>query len=639
MSSGATDFSGLEFLDGLDDEQREAALVLDDAVVSAGAGSGKTRVLTARYGAMIMSGRCGVEEILAITFTNKAANEMYRRIYSLLSRYAPSNEYARQAVESFHLARISTLDHFCAVTARTVCRRFGISPDFTSDEIRVRDLARSLALGFVLDKRDDPALRHLIAEKNIRSVTEELFVRPVLDHSPLSRPLDFAAFAELQRNEILERWNEHSRRADELTGMIRENYEWTAMENKNLSAALSLCRKAPDIRPLLEGGPDTEALRKQTGDYAAFLAAFRPVSIPKKKSETRTAAVMEAVEELKKLRAVIEALANNALQWNIQAGVFPLVEEYQELLHRKKKEAGILTFTDIAHLAVDGLRQYGDIRRMYQDSLKMIMIDEFQDNNSLQRDLVELLAGPASVFYVGDEKQSIYRFRGADVSVFRGLANRDGRRMRSLVLNRNYRSHPDLIAAFNRIFGGFRNGRDDDPAGGLFPVREAGLKKYEASYRRALAAPAHNSVTDDSRPRLHFAFFDKGSLIEGDPLRAADHEAFYVASQIRGIIDRSTPVKDKQSGVERPCRYGDVAVLERGRGSQRSLERALKQFGIPFGADRPAALFEDAPVNDLWALLKLLVYPEDRVAYGALLRSPLVRLGEEAFTLCMLRGG
>jgi len=641
------------FIDELDEEQRIAATAESDAVVSAGAGSGKTRVLAARYGWLVMTGRCKVEQILTITFTNKAANEMYRRIYSLLSENAPHNEYARAAIENFHKAHISTLDSFCGAIARAVCRRFGISPDFESNDVRVRELARSLALRFVLDKRNNPALQQLIAENKMRFTADELFAHPVLYHSPISRPLDFKEFEKKQREEIFCRWKEFAGLADSQIALIRENHSdvppKTALAD-HLDAVLPRAVKAPGIESLFTEDPSAggeSKARDSVAAYMNFLADLVGFTFRSSKKSEAVQIIKETADQLKEIYEKLLALANHALQWDIVTAVFPLIEEFQTLLNTKKREGGILTFTDIAHLAVDGLRQHPDIRRMYQGSFRMIMIDEFQDNNSLQRDLVDLLSDPAKVFYVGDEKQSIYRFRGADVSVFRGLTNHAECK---LSLNRNYRSHPALIGAFNRIFGGYRSEADPQPAKGVFPPDGIQVEDFEANYRwtksknltdaksQTGAEPKKNNSGHEG-PRLHFAFFDKDRLEGSDnSLKAEDYEARYIAETIKTLVSGKKFIEDKETGETRPCTYGDFAVLQRSHTHQRALERAFKLFGVPFAADRPAALFDDAPVNDMWAFLKLLVYPDDRITYGALLRSPFVRLSEDAFTLCMLEG-
>jgi ATP-dependent helicase/nuclease subunit A len=118
-----------------------------------------------------------------------------------------------------------------------------------------------------------------------------------------------------------------------------------------------------------------------------------------------------------------------------------------------------------------------------------------------------------------------------------------------------------------------------------------------------------------------------------------DIEAAHVAQKIRELVNSGEKIYDKHTKTERPCAYGDFAVLQRSYSNQHFLEKQLKLFGIPFRADRPAALWNDAPLNDLYALLKIIVHPADRIAYGTVLRSPLVRLSDGAFTVCMLHGG
>ncbi|MDR0497319.1 MAG: UvrD-helicase domain-containing protein, partial [Treponema sp.] len=624
MNSTAETFS---FIQTLDEEQRAAAVTEENAVVSAGAGSGKTTVLTARFGWLIMTGRCELDQILTITFTNKAANEMYRRIYSLLSAHAISNSYARKAVEQFHKARISTLDSFCSGVARTVCRRFGISPDFKSDTAKLKELARSLALRFVLDHRNNPSLANLITEKNIRHIAEDIFVKPLLLQSTVSTPLNFNLFEKIQKEEILKRWNDLSRRTEELFSLIREYLKDFPSEIK----------RAPDIGPLLEDNGTSKPLRDEVVSYINFLSDLTSFRFKVGKKTDTDLIARESLAELKDLYGILEALANSAFQWSQVTAVFPLIAEFEEIFNLIKQESGILGFYDIARLAVDGLRQFEDIRSMYRESFRMIMIDEFQDNNSLQRDLVDLLTGPARVFYVGDEKQSIYRFRGADVSVFRSLAEQtEG----SFNLNTNYRSHPSLVEAFNRIFGGCLIEDESDSFLGIFPPAGTKTENYQAVYRKMKSRedPAELST------RLHFAFFDKGSIKNsgsnlGSPdlkdfFSAEDIEAIYIAGKIQDMYIQKIPVNNH--GNKQPCTYNDFAVLLRSHTHQDSLERAFKLYGIPFSADRPAGLFNDAALNDLWIFLKLLVYPDDRIAYASHLRSPFVRLSEDAFTLCML---
>ena len=135
-----------EILTSLDTNQQQAATIDKNAVIAAGAGSGKTRVLSARYVHLVVERGLAVDQILTLTFTTKAAAEMYSRIHATLRETDHPN--ARAALESFHLAKIQTIDSFCNAVARSACRSYGVSPDFSIDADQARRLAESLALAF-----------------------------------------------------------------------------------------------------------------------------------------------------------------------------------------------------------------------------------------------------------------------------------------------------------------------------------------------------------------------------------------------------------------------------------------------------------------------------------------------------------
>jgi ATP-dependent helicase/nuclease subunit A len=664
----------------LDREQREAAAAKTNVVVAAGAGSGKTKVLAARYAWLVMEQGYRVGEILTLTFTNKAVNTMYSRIYGLLAAHQDNPEACR-GIRDFHQARISTVDSFCARIARTAARRYGISPDFVIDDGGVRKLARDAALPFVLNHRDNPALQLLMADRKIRVLAEELFAGIMVAHSPISNPLDFSSFKKAQGEELLRQWGKKTGEVRDLTAAIRQELEGIAKKTNSFylritGALAGPLPPAPDIRSLLKkngfldngAGPEQtgEALGQEIRRYFEYLFNLKSQSHQGGNGAEFTL-LKENLNELRnRLYGELESLANMALQCGIAAGVFPLAEEFQDQLNRRKREAGILSFQDIARLAVDALARYPDIRRVYKDMFRAIMIDEFQDNNGLQRDLIFLLADnpgrmepgipppeelcPDKLFFVGDEKQSIYRFRGADVSVFRGLARTlsgvSGDNP-SLNLIHNYRSAPFLIEAINFIFGGLGPDPAGDaasgpPAPGVFLPPDGDLPDFEAAYSRIYPSPSRAvDPRDREAPPVYFCFLDKDRMSPDDTggLSSPDLEAAFIAARIREMVDSGYPIADRDQGIKRPCGYGDFAILQRSYTHQTALEKQCKAFNIPFTADKPAGLFTDAPINDLYNLLRLLVYPADRIAYAALIRSPFMRLSDLTLSACMLDPG
>ncbi|MDR3139247.1 MAG: UvrD-helicase domain-containing protein [Treponema sp.] len=653
----------------LDPDQRAAVKAVRNVVVTAGAGSGKTSVLAARYAWLVMERMFKVDRILTLTFTNKAVTEMYSRIYEVLAAQE-DNPQAAAAIRDFHKARITTLDSFCAGIVRDAAPRFGIAPDFVIDNGRIRELALERALPFVLDHRENPALQVLLADRRIKTVAEELFAKTMLEYSPISSPLNFKDFRDRQGKEILEQWEAKTYAAAYLAGEIKRELgevRNTAAESyKKLRALLERpLPEIPDIRPFLKkngfpvppapAGEEEPVLRRRMTVYFQFLEALKALKIP------WNARGMELIREyhrhLRDLYPELQSIANFALQADITAAVFPLIEEFQSQFNRTKREMGLLTFHDVAVLALDALSRYPDIRGMYKQGIDAIMIDEFQDNNSLQRDLIFLLAegpernepglpgagelSPDRMFFVGDEKQSIYRFRGADVSVFRSLG--DSSALGNTVnLGYNYRSRPGLIAAFNYIFGGLLP--EDPPAanppGGVFCQDDGDIPPFEARYVRLGSPPGGEEVKN---PPVHFCFLDQDRLLEAeDPewLSKYDLEAAFIAAKIRAMVDSGYEIPDrKNGGGKRPCRYGDFAVLQRSSTHQSLLEKHCKNFGLPWGAENPKELFNDGPINDMYNFLRLLVYPRDNNAYAAVIRSPFARLSDNALAICLLSPG
>ena len=669
--------SVLNLLSGLDNEQGKAVALETNGIATAGAGSGKTRVLASRYAWLITERNFAPEEILTLTFTNKAVNEMYSRIHKyLLEQTGAGNEIAARALTNFHKARISTLDAFSANIARTAAARYGISPEFTSNNAGLKDLAADAALRFVLDHREAPAIRELLVDHKIKNIAEDIFSLVVLTHSPISSPPDFDKILALQKEEILRAWREKTLRLESLVSQIIDAmHNLAGLKIKSRIKLEDSLRNillmepppsAPDIEPLLETGVDVKTgwdenplaakARQQIKEYFEYYSRIIAASIPGNFKEEYTQLV-DCFRQIKGkeesgLCFELEAIANYACNFGLCAGIFGLLKKFQAEFNAKKRETGFLSFNDIARLAVDALADHPDIRKVYKDTFRMIMIDEFQDNNALQRDLIYLLAensgrdkkGIATpgeleknrMFFVGDEKQSIYRFRGADVAVFRSLGRDFHGIGETIELSRNYRSRPGLIEAFNHIFS-----RVFLPAGPDLPDYEAvysGIKPPDNTGGENLAGISRA----DSSPLAHFCFLNKDELPDDkkEGIKSQDLEAVFIAKKIRDMVESGEKIpKRTDKGTElRPCKWSDFTVLERSYTHQSSLEKYFREFGIPYDTDRPAGLFSDAPILDLRAYLRLIVYPEDRIAYAALIRSPFMRLSDQSLAVCMLSG-
>ena len=625
----ADKLSGInKILNGLDEDQLKAVTVNKNAVVSAGAGSGKTRVLASRYAWLLTEKKYKPDEILALTFTNKAVSEMYSRIYEYLLN---CGEIAFPIMENFHKARISTLDSFSAGIARTASSRYGISSDFTSAGNSLTELAKESALVFVLNHREDEAIRELLVDHKIKSLAENIFAEFVIEYGSVSSPVNLEYFYDVQRKILNNKYIKITNEITEMFSNIKEELNVLRGKNKSIGLTRSLeeiFNKAPIPELPSINGESYDA--DKMIEYINYLAEIIKIKTPPNYGEVYDSLV-DYFRSLKGkdengLYHEFESIINCILNLDLTRGLFRLLEIFQTEFNNKKRETGFLSFNDIARLAVDALKDHPDIRRAYKENLKMLMIDEFQDNNALQRDLIYLLAENPErmetglpgidelekdmMFFVGDEKQSIYRFRGADVAVFRSLVKDE---LSHIELNFNYRSRPMLIKAFNKIFSG------------VFPLPESGAPDYEAEYR-GINSPGE--ISDKDKPLLHFCFLNEDDLSEDDSegIKTQDLESVFIAGKIKEMMNDS----------DKKLSYEDFCVLERSYTHQAKLEKYFREFNIPYSTDRPSGFFDEALIQDILALLKLLVYPEDRLSYAALIRSPFMRLSDLSLAVCML---
>lgn len=606
--------------------QHRAACIDKNAVIASGAGSGKTKVLAARYIHLIVEKKIPVGEILALTFTTKAAAEMYTRIYDTLNTIdAPE---AKEAIENFHEATISTLDSFCNSVARIASRQYGISPDYEIDNQKATDIAFELALPFFLENRKSVALQHLLKRYTQQELSENLFAETMVRFSPVTKPLSFENFLAIQQNEINTLFPSTSKE------LLREIQNLKNIEGGTGKTWEELCTVLEDL-PSLPEVHDLGSISQMEN----FLTRLKRISFRGKVTNPSLVEAKEILSGIKKeIAPQFLALSNYVLHKDLVEKTFCLLSDFQILFHKAKRMQGILTFADVSQLALDALTNDPDLRASYKKSISSIMIDEFQDDNELQRNLLFLIAekterrersvpspeelSPDKLFFVGDEKQSIYRFRGADVSVFRALA-KDFTTKNTPVLDTNYRTETALIQTFNYIFPFvFLNSA-------LWA--EIDFPLYEATF--SPITPHKN--TKGLQPGLELILIDSEQTEdEEDTLTATETEAAEIAKRIRNLVDSGFTISDKKE--LRPCQWSDFAILFRSGTRQHLFEKHLRFHGIPYQAESLRGLFTDAPINDLYAILRLAIYPADTEAYAMLLRSPFSGVSDISFTQALL---
>lgn len=641
-------------------EQIAARDSIKNSVVSAGAGSGKTTVLAQRYLKLITDHHLKVSEILTLTFTKKATVEMSSRIYSVLKEQSPEN------AQEFYTASIMTLDSYCNSIAKQGTFLFGISPDYAVDEAMVKEKITSMALPFLLEHRDNQALKDLIRTSTFDEVAEELFVNPMIKFSTIASPLDFENKLHQQCIHLTNQWNVLSCQAlGKLQAYIEALDDFPGSHSSKTFSEIYINANSVEATDW----PEISVEDIEGGNFSAMEKFTSEMSLAtrKKPGQLKNEHINDIFAELDNSVDCLKQIVNFASGLPTVKGIILLFAEFQKQVNDFKRTAGILTYKDIQDIARYVLLNNKEIRQNEKSKYKAIMIDEFQDNNSDQRDILFLLAEKPEIytegipeakdlceeklFFVGDEKQSIYRFRGADVSVFRSLSETfaDG----NLQMNTNYRSDAALVGAFNTIFGGetyppeIADGKIlesyDEKLPSVFkPYKhQSGIKLFEAGYNSVQYSPdVLEEVLKDKdaafQQKTHIHLFrseaDALKLLANDetvdPMECyfdEEAEAEWVAVKIRELIDEG-------------ANPGEIAILFRNYSLQNLYERALLRHGVNCNAEVMVDIFTDGPINDFYAFLKICVYPYDSLSYTKVLCSPFVNLTqEEAFAVLAIR--
>ena len=597
--------------------QQHAALTVKDASValSAGAGCGKTKVLTERFLKELDQGSLG--GLVALTFTEKAARELRERVRAACRRKLDAGDDPtrwRAVLRGLEAAPIGTFHGFCNRLLHRAPIEAGVAPGFAVLEESVAPTLRDAALGRCFRgwlAEQDPNLVGLAVDFGLP------FVREALAELISGRTRgDFRTWADREAIEVLDAWR--VRWLNEVRPMILANLVEGARGCLNLlrvhrcSHAGMTSRQAFLLThvELLPTDPDPEGLLDRIREEARVQGGG-------KKTDWPSVEVYEAVRSgLEALRKSIDA-TKKSLTWDEAASL--LAAEHGRRLARlaadalaaydaEKRAAGMLDFDDLLVKTRDLLRD----RPETVDLAGALLVDEFQDTDPIQGEILEHLAGPGlgagSLFLVGDPKQSIYRFRGAQPRIFQEFRARfpaDGQR----VLTENFRSVPGIIHFVNALFAE----TFPDPGEALRP---------------AVAAP-----DPDGSPAVTFLWADE-PLPPNAPPRSAHGrrqvEARWIARHLAGRLEAGWPVRDQESGTIRMAHPGDIALLFRALTDVGPYESALVAEGLDYHVVGGSAYFTQPEVIDLINLLSVLEDPTDSLALAGTLRSPFCCVSDDA---------
>jgi ATP-dependent helicase/nuclease subunit A len=646
----------------LNDGQCAALDLSRDLVVSAGAGAGKTRVLGLRVIALIEEGLARVDEIVAFTFTEKAASEMRSRVQAMLLKRvqeldprkdAERRERLVQAQAEFSRSRISTVHSFCYRMLTDYAWEAGLEPRPPILDERRQARAREAAIRNVVLRADleaDPelgdALRRLGANLGLRELRGTLAML-LRERFAWDSGLGTANQCWKDPEAELERRLElYQKLVEEGLGPVREimaRVNHAGISGVNLGDSL---RGKVDAVTAALATPDVLALKEEL-----TIKSGAPRAVPKGtaknwkglddlRDETRSI-VAEAGAELSRMLRTLPPELDDLHErrcGEVLADLHTLFRracvEYVEAC------AGGLDFNDLEQRAIRLLEEHPDVRAEVCSRIRYLLVDEYQDTNPVQARLFELLRheddAPGRWFAVGDAKQSIYGFRGSDVSIFnRALAqvparNRAAglesvpprlpwglqcadtpeRRGGTVRLDHNYRTVKPLLELGNRIFQ--KVFHTPDP------------REFDAKPQDMVAGIP--DVPDDG-PRAELVFLHAQPGTDEDSYeRRKDDEAEWVARRVKALHEDNVP-------------YSHIALLVRRSTRNSHYRAAFARHGIPLLAVGEAGLLQTQEALDCVNLLRALADPTDDIAMLGLLRSPFAGLSDRYLTELALRRG
>ncbi len=569
-------------------ERRDGGLL-----VAAGAGSGKTSVLVERFARAVIEDGVAVEAILAITFTEKAAAELKARVRD---RFADAGLHAEaRAAEG---AFISTIHGFCSTILRAHALAAGIDPEYRvldqleADRLGVEAFDDALA-AFLHDDAGPDRLRLVAAytPDRLAAMTRTAYghLRSQGHEAPelpeIEPPRPAGEVARLERAARIA--------LAELDGA-----------KDGVRVAEAIVRLESCLELLAAAGGDED---------------FEPAELAKLKVGKGAGALKtEAFDEYREALEGLATLAAHQHELRDHALLRELLRSYGARYARLKRGRSGLDFDDLELLANRLLRDDPVVGERWSQRFQHVMVDEFQDTNPLQNQLLERIAGDR-LFRVGDEFQSIYRFRHADVSVFREQAVQARADGRFEALTANFRSRPEVLDAIDLLFGSVWGDRFPRlTAGG-----DAGAPADGPCVELIVADRPHNG----SRWRERF---DAEAAAGGPPTDLVFGESLREVVPARAAEARMLARRIDELIATGRFAAADVVVLVRATTHLAAFERALEDRGIPTYVMGGRGYWSQQQVGDLRAYLAALANPLDDLALYTALASPFGNLSLDA---------
>lgn len=618
-------------------------------LVSAAAGSGKTAVLVERIIKILEDDRENIETMLIVTFTNAAAREMKDRIQkklqSRIKELAKNKEqtshedrdkiaFLKEQIKNIPRASISTVHSFCIEILRQNFQRVNIDPSFKIANEALVTILKSKAIENNFDKmyeKEDEGFLGLVdafgGEKSDKGLLEVVYqVHRFIQAQPY--PEKWLREQFISYDLKLEGKNKHEKLeafkksiwASELTGFGKKQLE-SALES--CDQAIELCKEYDPPLSYIENIADDryqisqilEAL--EVGELQTYFDSL--LKFKQGRLKTISKKTIEASDYDEKLLERIKDIRKNAIKEEVQSliktfGETELMQLVEDIAYMKphvrslielvvdfdrefsslKTENGVLDFSDLEHYALMVLEDEG-VRQSLKNKYAHIFFDEYQDSNLVQETIIDSIKRDNNLFFVGDVKQSIYRFRLADPTLFNGRykAYKDESNLKSqkIDLSKNFRSRSEILEFCNLIFENIM-------------TEEVGEVDYSNKSHQLIPGKSESEYAEnieltiiEKKPNKKNEISDEA---EDEDAQAPETdndelEAMYCGQKIRGIIE---------SGK---VQYKDIVILMRSpKGKAKIFEKVMNKLGIPCYVDFRSSSFDKIEIKCLLDYLRII---------------------------------
>lgn len=630
-------------------------------LVSASAGSGKTRVLVDRIIKMVVEDGINIDQLLVVTFTNAAAKEMKERLQEALKKdYQAASEprlkrHLLRQIQKVPVADITTIDAYCQKLVGRYYYLLGLDPNFRLltdstevsllqeqvwDDVREQLYATdetgefaALTDNFSNDRSDDGLTNLVMDMYRFANVNEDpvawlkgaasfyeldttdltasqLFLADILPELKITLEKDQLTAKQIIQNAQKADLPKDEELGQKINGLLANLQSQLTADGWDQIRTTLAQVKLPSAT-LRNAEPEQKVVHKQNLEL-------------KKEITNDLKGIFSDYFELDEAKtvALIKAAANRVQLLS------DVVIQFSEAYNLAKRQRHAMEFIDVEHAAYDILTLATEpakqVKAKLQSQYVEIMVDEYQDNNQLQEAILSQLANPqrGNRFMVGDVKQSIYRFRLSDPTMFinKQTAYQQEENADELInLAENFRSMENVDNFTNLIFKQVMD-------------RQVGEVDYTGAAHLKFGATYYpKDVTLATEMLLYTAGQDSQDLAVNEsfvPEDGANGQAEIIAQQIRRLVDDQVEIFDRDSQQMRPIKYQDIAILSATHNNDLTISDVFSKYQIPAMIGQARSYFKTTEIQIMMALLSIIDNPDQDIPLVAVLRSPIVGLDE-----------